>query len=198
MAVEALRRRGIPGSIAQSWKIGYVAQPLEGHEQASGMLALPYLTKTGPSAIRFRRIAGEGNKYYQESGSFSPLFNTKDLHRNEPYIAICEGEFDAIVMSGLVGVPAVALAGTGQWNRHGKIYARLFQDYERVFVVMDPDEEGQKAARAITKAVSEPTNIVLPADVNDTYIEYGATFIRKALGFDGEDSAKLGEVSGVR
>lgn len=193
-AVEFLKGRGIDGSTAQRFRLGYVASPLENHDQMQGMLSIPYVTPTGVTAIRFRRISGNGNKYHQESGSFSPLFNVRDLHRSEPYLAICEGELDAVIMSGMVGVPAVAIPGTGQWGKRGRFYSRLLQDYDKVFVVMDPDKAGQDLVPNIMKYVANPVNIVLPLDVNDTFIREGAEFIRRELGL-WQGSEELSEMA---
>lgn len=189
-----LRGRGIDGPTAQRFRLGYVASPLENHDQMQGMLSIPYVTPTGVTAIRFRRIQGTGNKYHQESGSFSPLFNVRDLHRSEPHLAICEGELDAVIMSGMVGVPAIAIPGTGQWNKRGKFYSRLLQDYDKVFVVMDPDKAGQDLVPAITKYVPNTVNIVLPADVNDTFVAEGAEFIQRELGL-WQESETLNEMA---
>lgn len=193
-AVEFLKGRGIDGSTAQRFRLGYVASALENHDQMQGMLSIPYVTPTGVTAIRFRRISGNGNKYHQESGSFSPLFNVRDLHRSEPYLAICEGELDAVIMSGMVGVPAVAIPGTGQWGKRGRFYSRLLQDYDKVFVVMDPDKAGQDLVPNIMKYVANPVNIVLPLDVNDTFIREGAEFIRRELGL-WQGSEELSEMA---
>lgn len=181
-AIEFLKTRGITGEVAQHFRFGFVLDPLENHDQMQGMLSIPYVTPTGVTAIRFRRLSGDGHKYHQEAGSFSPLFNVRDLHRPERYLAICEGELDAVIMSGMVGVPAVAIPGTGQWNKRGKFYRRLLQDFEKVFVVMDPDKPGQEIAPAIMKAVPNPVNIVLPEDVNDTFVAKGREFILGELG----------------
>jgi 5S rRNA maturation endonuclease (ribonuclease M5) len=150
-----------------------------------GMLSIPFITPTGVSALRFRRISGNGNKYHQEGASYTPLFNVRDFHRSEPYIALDEGEFDTSIMSGLVGVPAVGLPGCGQWNKNGKYYKRLFQDYDKVFVLMDPhdkDDKGQQTAKAICRTLPNAVNIVLPEDVNDTYLLHGREFILKEMG----------------
>lgn len=147
-----------------------------------GMLSIPYITPTGVVAIRFRRIEGEGPKYHQETGSVSPLYNVRDFHRPEPHIAVCEGEFDGGILSALVGVPAVALPGTGQWAKNGKFYRRLFMDYDKVYVIMDPDDAGQKTALQIMKQVPNAVNIILPFDVNDTFLAHGKDFILKELG----------------
>jgi 5S rRNA maturation endonuclease (ribonuclease M5) len=85
-------------------------------------------------------------------------------------------------MSQLVGVPAVALAGTGQWEKRGKYYRRLLVDYDRVFLVMDPDAPGQKAASSILKQVPNAVNVILPGDVNETFLSHGREFILKEMG----------------
>lgn len=182
VAVEFLKSRGISGEVALHFRLGYVSEPLENHDQMQGMLSIPYITPTGVTAIRFRRLSGDGHKYHQETGSFSPLFNVRDLHRREPYLAICEGELDAVIMSGMVGVPAVAIPGTGQWGKRGRFYARLLQDYQKIFVVMDPDKAGQEIVPSIMKQIANPVNVILPMDVNDTFIRDGAEGIKRELG----------------
>lgn len=181
-AIDYLKGRGIDGATAKVFRLGFVADPEDNHDQMVGMLAIPFITPTGVAAIRFRRISGEGNKFHQEAGCLSPLFNVRDLHRPEPYIAFCEGEPDTIVMSGLVGVPAIGLAGTGQWKLRGRFYKRLLMDYDKVFVVMDPDKAGRETATAIMKSVPNAVNIILPFDINDTYLAHGRDYILKELG----------------
>lgn len=190
--IDYLKTRGITGDVALRFKLGFVLDPMAGHDKMQGMLSIPYLTPLGTVAVRFRRLSGEGGKYHQEAGSRSPLYNVRDLHRPETYLVICEGELDAVVMSGLCGVPAVALAGTGQWQKQGKFYRRLLADYDRVFVVVDPDQKGQEIVPDIMKRVPNAVNIILPAqvevagetvkgDVNNVYLAYGREFLLKEL-----------------
>lgn len=188
--IDYLKARGIDGVTAQHFRLGYVATPMENHDQMQGMLSIPFVTPLGVVAIRFRRLHGEGGKYHQEAGTLSPLFNVRDMHRSEPYLVVCEGELDAVVMSGLVGVPAVGLAGTGNWTSRGKFYRRLLLDYDRVYVVMDPDGPGQKIVPDILKRVPNAINVILPdeLDVNDTYLLHGKDFILKELGLWEESS----------
>lgn len=180
--VEYLKGRGITGEVAQYFRLGFVSEPLENHDAMQGMLSIPYIAPSGTVAIRFRRLQGDGHKYHQESGSYTPLFNVRDLHRPEPYLVLCEGELDAVVMSGLCGIPAVALPGTGQWKSRGRYYRRLLLDYDRVFVCLDPDKAGQDVAADVVRKVPNAINVILPADVNDTYLEHGRQFILEELG----------------
>lgn len=196
LAQDHLKVRGITGEVAQYFRLGYVSEPLENHDQMQGMLSIPFITPLGTVAIRFRRLQGDGNKYHQEAGTLSPLFNVRDLHRPEPYLVVCEGELDAVVMSGLVGLPAVALAGTGAWQNRGKFFRRLLLDYERVFVVMDPDSAGQKVVPDIMKRVPNAINVILPnGDVNETFLAIGREGILKEMGLWDESSEMQPSVS---
>lgn len=174
--------RGFSVETIKHFRLGFVAEAKEGHEAFTGMVSIPYLAPAGVAAVRFRNL-GQGAKYLQESGSRSPLFNVRDLHHPEAHVAICEGEFDAITLSGECGIPAVAIPGVDAWRANEAVWRRLFEDWTRVFVVMDPDEPGQKVAKAIMKRVgSDATNVVLPADINDTFLAHGREFIRERLG----------------
>ncbi len=183
-AADYLKDRGIPGEVAKYFQLGYVREPLEGHETFRGWIAIPYISPAGVVAMRFRRLGDGEPKYLQEEGTGNSLFNVGDLHRPEPYIALLEGEFDTAVMSQICDVPAVGLPGLGAWEKNADVWRRLFEDYERVFVVMDPDKAGQEMAKKIMHAVPDPMNIILPADVNDTYLTFGPEFIRARLGLE--------------
>ena len=184
-AAEYLESREIGMQVAERFQLGYVLDPVEGHERFRGRLSIPYVTPTGVSMIRFRGITKDFDpKYDQEAGQRTPLFNVRDLHDSAPWIAICEGELDAIVMSGVVGVPAVGIPGVDHWNKNASIWGRLFQDYESVFVVMDPDKAGRDLLPEVVKKVENPVVIELPADVNDTVLTHGAGFVLEQMGLD--------------
>lgn len=183
-AAEYLEDRGISLEVAQSFQLGVVAEPLEGHERFRGRIAFPYLTPSGTVGMRFRRFDGRDPKYDSDQGQRTGLYNVRDLHKSDPWIAICEGEPDTVVMSKIVGVPAVGIPGVEHWIKKGGIWGRLFQDYESVFVVMDPDEAGRKIIREITSQVENPVVIDLPSDVNDTVNEFGADWLLQQMGLD--------------
>lgn len=184
-AEEYLAGRGIPLAVAESFKLGYVRDPLEGHERFRARLAIPYLTPTGTVGMRYRSLDPDGDpKYDSEAGQRTALFNARDLHRSEPWIAVCEGELDTVVMSGVVGVPAVGIPGVEHWNKSGSMWRRLLEDYEQVFVVLDPDKAGQKAVKQIAAMVENPVVIDLPADVNDTVQIEGPNYILEQMGLD--------------
>jgi len=196
-AEEFLEARGIPASVADGFRLGYVEDPETEHEQAKGRLAIPYETATGVVALRFRWLPGARNeraKYWQPEGSALHLYNVRVLHGDamEASIAICEGELDAIVLSGLCDIASVGVAGTGGWLRH---FRHLFSDYARVPILMDawkwkgkellPDEDGRKAAKRIRADLDNGVVVELEGgDVNEVYLDKGADFIRKAVGVE--------------
>lgn len=185
-AEEYLADRGIHYGVAERFWLGYVADPMEGHDRFKGRLVIPYLTPSGVVGMRFRALGDEDPKYDSEAGQRTALYNVLDLHRSEPWIAICEGELDALVMSGVVGVPAVGIPGVQHWLKKsgGPIWGRLFQDYQTVFIVMDPDGAGKKAIPEIARRVENPVVIDLPADVNDTVLKLGPDAVLEKMGLD--------------
>ena len=51
-----LESRGIPLEVARLAQLGVVAEPDTGHEQYTGRLSIPYITKTGVVDLRFRSL----------------------------------------------------------------------------------------------------------------------------------------------
>lgn len=186
-ADEYLAGRGLSERTAASFQLGYVENPIEGHERFSGRLAIPYLTPAGVVGMRFRKLVlleDDDEKYSQEKAVRTGLYNVLDLHKSEPWIAVCEGELDTMVMSALVGVPAVGIPGVDHWSTNGSTWARLLQDYDTVFVCVDPDKAGRKIQGDIARRVENPVVIELPADVNDTVIKHGAPWVLEKMGLD--------------
>lgn len=179
-AISYLEGRGITKEVAGGFRLGYVAEPETGHEHVAGRLAIPYLTPAGVVDISFRDIEGVSDAKYLGTGSSKThLYNARDLHKPSPFISVCEGQLDAVVMSGLCEVPSCGIAGVDNWAKYFKY---CFVDYEKVFIVMDPDDAGRKAAKKLRADLPNGIIITLPHDVNDTYLAHGPDFIRKALG----------------
>lgn len=187
-AEEYLEGRGIPVQVAERFQLGYVLDPLEGHDRFRGRLAIPYLTPSGPVGMRFRSLEsdpeGKSPKYDSEEGTRTALYNVLDLHRSEPWIAICEGELDALVMSGVVGVPAVGIPGVEHWMKKGSIWSRLFQDYSNVFVCVDGDAAGKKIVREIARRVENPVVLNIHGDVNEMVQAEGSQAVLDLMGLD--------------
>lgn len=177
-ALAYLQARGITPEVASTFQLGSVAEPSAGHEMAVGMLSIPYRTPAGVVGIKFRRLDDGTPKYLWPTGQKIGLFNVMDLHQRSETIAICEGELDTVVLSGLVGIPAVGVAGVSQWKQH---FPKLFESYKRILIFADNDikEDGRNPGQELAKRIKEDLNtatvVHLPGnqDVNDLYLANG-------------------------
>src|SRR5690348_16124369 len=166
-----LLARGIDKDAATGHHLGLVADPIVGHEAYEGMLSIPYVTPAGVVAIKFRCAELHSckdfghQKYLAPAGQKPRLYNVLDLFTPQPYIAICEGELDTVVMSSRIGVPAVGVAGGLAWQAH---HPRRFADFDRVLVVMDNHDKddgtnpGANFAKTIIESLAKRgTNAVM-------------------------------------
>ncbi len=181
-AAEYLLSRGLSGVSAQSFRLGYVASPLPGHERYTGMLAIPYLTRTGVTTMRFRRIGeGEGPKYQSVPGDEPRIFNPAALYRHDNNICICEGEFDTITAH-QSGLNAIGIAGVSAFRSY---FARVFAGYDSVYILADSDDKGQghEFADKLASQISNAKIIPMPNghDVNSFVIENGPLALREKV-----------------
>jgi len=185
-AASYLEARGITAEVAHTFRLGSVVEPSAGHEHAVGRLSIPYLTPAGVVGIKFRSIDDTTPKYLWPSGQKIGLYNVLDLHRYSDTIAICEGEIDTIVASGIVGIPAVGVAGVSQWKPW---FPKLFESYARILIFADNDVKedgtnpGQELARRIKEDLDKATIVQLPPnmDVNEIYLQLGKNWFDERL-----------------
>lgn len=185
-AASYLAGRGLTKEVANTFLLGSVVDPSAGHEHAVGMLSIPYITPAGVVGIKFRRLDDGTPKYIWPTGQKIGLFNVLDLHKGGDAIAICEGELDTIILSGMVGLPAVGVAGVSQWKSW---FPKLFEAYNRVYIYADNDvkEDGRNPGQELAKRIKEDLDraviINLPAnrDVNDTFLDNGPAFFHDKL-----------------
>lgn len=185
-AASYLAGRGITKEVASTFRLGSVVDPSAGHEHAVGRLSIPYLTPAGVVGIKFRAVDNSTPKYLWPTGQKIGLFNVLDLHKHSDTIAICEGEIDTIVLSGLVGIPAVGVAGVSQWKPW---FPKLFESYTRILIFADNDvkEDGRNPGQELAKRIKEDLDkadiVHLPdnQDTNDVYLEYGKPWFEEKL-----------------
>jgi DNA primase len=172
LGAEYLASRGLTQTDAVRHRRGVVAEPLNGHEQYIGRLTIPYLTKTGVVDLRFRAMGAEQPKYIGLPGATTHLYNVSSFFRAKDWIAVCEGEIDAITLDSMVGVPAIGVPGVNNWKKH---YSRILQDFEKIYVFADGDQAGSDFAKNLTKELGNVTTIHMPEgeDVNSTFIKQG-------------------------
>ncbi len=173
LAEEYLKGRGLSLNDAATVRLGLVEEPLTGHEQFRGRLAIPYITPAGVVDIRFRTIGPQEPKYMGMPGVQTRLYNVNALLTAEEYIAVTEGEIDAITLNYKCGIPAIGVPGANSWKRH---YSRLLQDFETVFIFADGDQPGSDFAKKIAQEVQGVTIVNMPEghDVNSMYLQAGA------------------------
>lgn len=181
-----MQERQLSRETVARFLLGAVVSPETSDEPARGMLAIPYLTPSGPVALRFRRPPEKdtGPKYWQPEGTDLTIFNVRAFFAGEHVIVITEGEIDCMTVN-QCGIPAVGIPGASAWKDH---YQPLFEGYDRVIICADNDDTGagSKFAAKVAKQVPGPEVLLLPEghDVNSFYCEVGSAGLREYLGVD--------------
>lgn len=187
IALGVLEERGISEEVAARFMLGTITEPMNGHETYEGWISIPYITATGSCVgFKFRRTDEGKPKYGSPVGQKSHLYNVCDITLDSPRVVVCEGELDAVITSGVLGIPAVGVPGVQSWKPH---FSKLFTGYEAIYVVGDNDvkEDGSNPGAEFAKRVAGEvfnSNIVtLPPgmDINDYYLANGAEATRKIL-----------------
>lgn len=141
--------------IIDKYQLGFVADPLPGDQRFTGMLSIPFLSRNGVTALRFRNFSRQGTKYAQASGQTNRLYNTLAFH-GEPSntIGITEGEIDAIVATEKLGLPSIGITGSKAWN--SQLWRPLFRDFQTVVIFADGDTaDNEFAGQEFAKRISE-------------------------------------------
>lgn len=176
-AKDYLEDRGLSYEIARRAGLGVVVEPAAGHDQMLGRLSIPYITTTGVVDIRFRHIGDDGNvpKYLGLPGAKTHMFNVRAIGDADDFIAVCEGEIDAITLNYAIGIPAVGIPGASNWKTH---YRRLLQDFEKVYIFADGDKAGHDFARHLAREVQGVVIVNMPdgEDVNSMYLKEGSNY----------------------
>ena len=179
-AIGYLEGRGISRDVAEQFSLGSVVNPAVGHEQFENWISIPYITAMGIcTSVKFRRLDDGKPKYGQPTGQKLHLYNVADVLTDTNRIVICEGELDTVIMSGILGIPAVGVPGVAAWK---PFYPKLFTGFDAVYVIGDNDvkEDGSNPGAEFSKRVaSEVLNsqiVQLPPgmDITDYYLEYGS------------------------
>lgn len=180
LAEDYLIHRGLDLEVARQARLGVVVDPLPGQEQFIGRLAIPYITPNGPVDIRFRAMGPEEPKYMGMPGTQTRLYNVRALHEAGDFIAVCEGEIDAITLHYKCGIPAVGVPGVNSWKPH---YTRLLSDFEKVFVFADGDQPGSDFAKTLSKEMQHVIVLNMPEteDVNSIFLKAGADYFKEKV-----------------
>jgi DNA primase len=174
--------RGIDGYATRTHRLGYVKDPVIGHEAYKGRLSIPYLTPSGLADLRFRSINPDDSpKYLSRPGAEQHIYNVLAFQEDSDIICICEGEIDTIIMHSMVKIPAVGMPGSNGWKNW---YARAFSDYRKVLVLTDGDSSGHEMGKKIMQAIDVAVIVSMPdgMDVNEVFLAEGEEGMRKRVG----------------
>lgn len=184
LAQEYLEGRGIDLAAASSAGLGVVVNPLQGHENLTGRLAIPYLTPTGPVNMNFRCIRKHDckdhghQKYMTWEGLGTNLYNVLAFEEANLSIAVAEGELDAL-SSSLAGIPCVGVSGAEKWKSHWNL---IFKDFSHVYVWQEGDDAGKRFAKKVSMEIGA-IRVPLPPkqDVNSLWVAEGAQGLRARI-----------------
>lgn len=136
-------------------------------------ITIPYFLNGNIVQIRGKEI---GAKYKTPPGNKAFPYNVDSLRGAEEVI-ICEGEFDALVLSQM-GYTAIGVPGANTWQDP---WTEYLKDIPRVHICFDPDEAGMSGAEKLSTKLGGRAKIVeLPQDaegndVTEWIVEYGHT-----------------------
>jgi DNA primase len=112
------------------------------------------------------------------SGLETTLWGVQFLGEAEDYIAVAEGEIDAL-SSNIAGVPCVGIAGAEKWKDH---WNNVFEDFTRVYVWQEGDEAGKRFGDMLVREVGA-IRLPLPhkQDVNSILATQGPDVLRSRI-----------------
>lgn len=144
-----------------------------------GRLAIPFFNGNGDCVlIRFRDLTGSSPaKYLQIADSRNVPYNMPALISGARTIIVCEGELDALTLTGM-GFAAIGITGASAWKPH---YRKLLDPFERVIVWGDPDDAGRAFNSTVKQSVRQAQPAYLETDINDSYINDGGMEIISAF-----------------
>lgn len=187
-AIAYLVARGISKEAAEYAQLGQITGDYAPHSSYTGWLSIPYIVVgEGVVGFKFRRL-GEGSpKYGAPANQKSHLYNVRDLEEESDVLVICEGEFDTLIVSQILKVPAIGCPGVASWKQH---FGKMVMGYERVLIVGDNDDKadgsnpGQDFARRVAQEVPNSQIVQLPSgmDITDCYLTEGPDKLRERLG----------------
>ena len=181
LAEEYLAGRGIDLEVARSNGLGVVVEPAVGQEHMRGMLSIPYMTDSGPVNMNARCFQDHDckelkhSKYMNWHGGGVNLYGVQSLNAAGDWIAIAEGEFDAMILN-MCGIPAVGVPGAEKFEPFWK---NIFEDFSRVYLFHDADKAGEDMGKLYAAEVGA-IRVRLPQgyDVNKFYLEFGQDALR--------------------
>lgn len=156
---EYLRSHEVDIHLADEYVIGLVPHG----ERNAGRLAIPYLTRAGVKAFKFRCLAdhscGEAEcpKYILEGDV--RIYNPIAFTTAGNIIGISEGEIDAAVATAHI-LPTVGFPGASMWAANKAVWRFALRDYDDIIVFADGDKPGVDYARSLVSDLGAKAYLV--------------------------------------
>lgn len=143
-----------------------------------GTVVIPYFMQNSCVQLRGRILGETKNKYRTPPGQKATLYNVDTmLDTNE--VILCEGEFDAILLSEL-GYHAIGVPGVRSFKEE---WGRFFSEMKRVYICFDTDEPGQDGAARLAAFLGPKARIIeLPKPQSGLDVDISDYF--KSVGYD--------------
>jgi DNA primase len=185
-AEEYLMQRGLTPDSIRSFRLGYVADSMPGHEKYVGRIAIPYLSPDAmPLQLRFRRVGdGDGPKFLSTPGDIPRPYNTKVLEEDHAVMFTVEGEPDTWVTT-QCGLPAIGFPGVSSWKRE---WGLALRQYDTVYHLADADDkgQGQELGERIARDCGNVRIVLMPEghDVNSLVLAEGPEALLRKVGME--------------
>jgi DNA primase len=163
-AIDYFRSHSVTFEMAQKYRLGYVADPIDGDERFAGRICIPYLSQVGPVAVNYRGLGDLKPKYLKPHGQKARLYNTPAYFAASDTIGLAEGEIDALVATEHLGIPTMGVPGATNFDQ---LWLPLFKDFQRVVIFADGDEAGATFARETAELIGWRARIVTCSPGND-------------------------------
>jgi hypothetical protein len=182
--------RGLAGA-AERFRLGYVEPADDVPVRYWNRLVIPYLTPTGVVQLRYRCVGAHDckernhGKYLGDAGVDVTLFNASAVLTGRDPVVLTEGEFDAIAVEALTGLPAVGIPGAQAWGKH-PYWSRCFVGHDLILPA-DGDDAGMSLADAVKADLPDVKVVRLPDghDCNSVLLAEGRAGFLARLGLAG-------------
>lgn len=144
-----------------------------GRDIFSDTITIPFFSHGSVVSVRGRMMSSDV-KYLTAGGDNARLYNADALNGADRVLVV-EGEFDGLAVLTQIdasgdrffeGLAVVALSGAGSWPDG---FVAMLSTCSKVFIGLDPDETGDKAARKLKDEVGSKARLVeLPRDLDWT------------------------------
>jgi DNA primase len=153
-----LNRRGIPDSLVDLYLLGWNGR----------RITIPIFNHAGELAFfKFAKDPADKSaspKMLTTRGASVELYGWEDIQRLPPYLIICEGEFDRLVLKAQGFSAVTSTGGAGVFREE---WVRALGKIPRLYICYDHDDAGRRGACKVGQLLPHAKLVPLPADVGN-------------------------------